>query len=364
MGPLEWLGAYLAGWMVAVALIGRRRGRLEASPLAIIYRLNIQLEPSSEGRLPRAVSILGYASTAVAYGSMALFYYLVAQLFWARYVARLPGAQGQGLVPLIPGVTVPLSVLPHFLVALGVAAALHELAHALQARAEGLRVKNAGLALFVFIPAAFVELDEEELARAPLRSRLKVYSAGITANLLLFALFSGAAAALPCSSLTHGVKIIGVEEGSPAALAGLERGDLIVSVNGRPVHCIDDLARALEDAGVKDPSRAARITVTVERSGKELSLQVYKPVNHTTIGVTITNSYTALGVILYSSVMLNFALALVNAAPLFITDGGKMLTEPAEALLGPLGRRLAMGLQAATLIAVVSLLTIQPILPG
>jgi len=42
-----------------------------------------------------------------------------------------------------------------------------------------------------------------------------------------------------------GVLIISVEHGSPAALAGLEDGDLIVAFNGTPIGVIDDLHRML-----------------------------------------------------------------------------------------------------------------------
>ncbi|MEB3851323.1 MAG: M50 family metallopeptidase [Desulfurococcales archaeon] len=361
MDSLAWLAVYTAAWLAVTAVARGRHGRVEVTPLAILYRLPVTLEPAG-GRL-RALRRAGYASVAAAFALMALFYYLMVAQFWARYVARLPGAQGGGVVPLIPGVTVPLSVLPHFLVALGVAAAVHELAHAIQARAEGLRVRSAGIALFIFIPAAFVELDEEELKRAPLASRLRVYSAGVAANILLFLALSALAAGLPCSSLSGGVRVVGVEQGSPAQLAGIESGDVIVAVNGQPVHCIPELSDALERAGVKSP-QPATLNVTVIRGGEALTLVIHKPANRTTIGVTIVGSFNAAGILLYSSTMLNFALALINAAPLFITDGGKMLTESLDALLGGRGRLAATGLQAATVLLVVSLITIRPILPG
>jgi membrane-associated protease RseP (regulator of RpoE activity) len=360
---LGWLAVYLAVWTLATMAFRGKRGRLEVTPLAVIYRLGFRLEPAS-GRSSRLVSGLGYASVAAAYASMGFFYYLIVKLIWARYVVAAPEARGEGIVPLIPGLTVPWSVLPHILVALGVAALIHELAHAVQARAEGLRVKNAGVALFIFIPAAFVEIDEDELAKAPMRSRLKVYSAGITANLLLFLVFTAAIWGVPCHSLIGGVRVIGVEEGSPASLGGLEKGDLIVAVNGEPVHCIKELSQAFEEAGVKDPSRAVDLALTVKRGGETVVLRIHKPVNRTLIGVTVSDAYTTLGVILYSSWMLNIALALINAAPLFITDGGRLLTEPAEALLGASGRAIALGLQSATLIAVLSLISLKPILPG
>jgi S1-C subfamily serine protease len=43
-----------------------------------------------------------------------------------------------------------------------------------------------------------------------------------------------------------GVLVRGVEEGSPAAKAGLERGDLLVELDGMPLERIDDLYAALD----------------------------------------------------------------------------------------------------------------------
>ena len=62
--------------------------------------------------------------------------------------------------------------------------------------------------------------------------------------------------------------------------------------------------------------------------------------------------------------MLNLALALINAGPLFITDGAKMLDEPLARLAGQQGRLVSAGIQAATLLLIFSLLTLKPILPG
>jgi serine protease Do len=46
-----------------------------------------------------------------------------------------------------------------------------------------------------------------------------------------------------------GLLVRGVEEGSPAAKAGVERGDLLVGVNGTPLSSVDALFDALEAGG-------------------------------------------------------------------------------------------------------------------
>jgi S1-C subfamily serine protease len=74
--------------------------------------------------------------------------------------------------------------------------------------------------------------------------------------------------------LEHAVLVAGVEEGSPAARAGLAEGDLIVSFDGQAVSSVDELHRLLteERAGVAAAMEIIRLTeklvveVTPERA--------------------------------------------------------------------------------------------------
>lgn len=47
----------------------------------------------------------------------------------------------------------------------------------------------------------------------------------------------------------YGVEVLRVNRGSTADRLGLERGDVVVGVNGRPVHCLSDYFRELRRAG-------------------------------------------------------------------------------------------------------------------
>ena len=44
---------------------------------------------------------------------------------------------------------------------------------------------------------------------------------------------------------SRGVRVHSVGDGTPAARAGIRRGDLLLAANGRPVHGIDDLQRVM-----------------------------------------------------------------------------------------------------------------------
>ncbi|HXQ59430.1 MAG TPA: trypsin-like peptidase domain-containing protein [Acidimicrobiales bacterium] len=68
-----------------------------------------------------------------------------------------------------------------------------------------------------------------------------------------------------------GILVRAVEEGGPAAAAGIRQGDLVVAVAGTPVGSVDELASALEAA----------------RSGAPVELAVVRGVEELTVTVTI-----------------------------------------------------------------------------
>jgi S1-C subfamily serine protease len=67
-----------------------------------------------------------------------------------------------------------------------------------------------------------------------------------------------------------GVLVRGVEDGSPADRAGLERGDLVVEAGGTAVAGADDLHGALDEAGPD-----GTVTLTVVRGDQERSVVVH-----------------------------------------------------------------------------------------
>ena len=66
----------------------------------------------------------------------------------------------------------------------------------------------------------------------------------------------------------EGVRLAGVSEGSPAALAGLREGDIIIEFAGSKVQSLEDLASALAD---KKPGDEVQIIVL--RTGKPVSMK-------------------------------------------------------------------------------------------
>jgi serine protease Do len=69
-----------------------------------------------------------------------------------------------------------------------------------------------------------------------------------------------------------GVKVIRVNPESPAATAGLQKDDVITSIDGKPVKGVDDALDVLKDLGEK-----YNYPVTVNRGGTTVNLQVKIP---------------------------------------------------------------------------------------
>jgi serine protease Do len=78
-----------------------------------------------------------------------------------------------------------------------------------------------------------------------------------------------------------GILVRAVEDGGPAAVAGIRQGDLVVAVAGTPVVTVDDLAAALEGAGT-----AAPVELALVRGVEELTVAVTVTAPATEAGTT------------------------------------------------------------------------------
>ncbi len=273
------------------------------------------------------------------------------------------------IVPIIPGITVSLSMLPMLILVIAVAVLVHEGMHAIVGLIEGTKIKSFGVALVFIILAPFVEIDENDFAKLKLRSKLRILSAGVAGNvilallsLLLFIYL------IPVLFNVHwGLYVSHVVEDMPAYEANLPNGTVIVAINGtklgRNLSMFDYLfnSRVLlrELSGFKKKGRVLVLTLMNPKPPYDVH-------NYTIIRENITQP---IGVVLYPyavleprnfiakllgpslqtfliwSFALNLGLAAINATPLFITDGGKALDEFSRSKLGKLGYRVSRSVQ-------------------
>lgn len=354
-----------AFWALTLALakaLSRRYRGLTVKPYYVMVKASV-----GEGFLRRVerskvAQAFAYASLAATIISMALFYYYITPIGVQRVMGR--PVEG-GVVPVIPGVTVSWGALVFIAMSIGIAATVHELMHAIVARRLGIGIRSAGFALAVVIPVAFVELDEKAFESAELRRRAMVYSAGPAANLLVGLLVLLALMLVP--PLCCGVLVVDVVSGSAADRAGMASGDVIIGVNGTSVLSVRDFTKALGEYRNRD---AVFVFDVVGKDGARRVVIVSKPANETVIGVTITNAPPK-GILQNLAVLaetlafwlfvVNLSLAIVNAAPLFVTDGGRLLNDALTRAFGKLGKDVAIVLQTATLTLLAFSVTLGPL---
>lgn len=378
---LVFLAALLAFWSVILAASRVKQVKgLEVKPFMLIYRLG--LSASARDRVSlldltlRRVSWIGLPAIAV---SALLFYYSIGEAVYYRYFSPQPPPDGapRGVVPLLPGVTIPLDVnLLIILFSIGVAVLAHELGHALSAISLNLRVKDSGLILFAFIPAAFVEIDEGDFSKASRSARVRVLSAGVLANLTLAVLILLLLTVIP-SPQPDGVMITSVDYGTPAYRSGLKPGDVIVSVEDEKVKSISEFRRVLESLGVYDPEREVNLRIVVDRGGELREFEVVKAIGESRIGVTLVHTYSGINEALVLATtliegvfLINIALAVVNAGPIVLptpwgslaTDGAQIVRELLTPILGERVSSIATSaLGLATLLLLISVITLEPL---
>jgi len=181
-----------------------------------------------------------------------------------------------------------------FIVALFVAIYLHELGHFIAAKRAGVKVEEFGIGLppprlfgikrgetiysVNAIPlGAFVKAAGENDPTVPRSlagkgpwTRLGIYAAGPLVNIFLAFVLLSAFLALPISTVAgNGLMVHSVAGNSSAEEAGIEPGDIILKVEGQPVHRwgdVQDIVNSVEEG--------AEITLLLLRNGQEVQTTV------------------------------------------------------------------------------------------
>ncbi|KXB01365.1 hypothetical protein AKJ41_01780 [candidate division MSBL1 archaeon SCGC-AAA259O05] len=198
-------------------------------------------------------------------------------------------AGAESKVVAIPGVTIPFVL---GIIGLATVLLVHEPAHGIVLRHLNLKTKSTGLLLFLVIPGAFVEQDEEEFEKASFWKRIQVAGAGPMANVLFSVLCLGLVLALV--NPLHGVFISGIVENRPADEAGMRPGVYITGIEGIQVTNYGDMEKFMEGSR---PGETLTLTVSDERSQEENQYYVTLD-NHPTssenegyLGVLLIRSY-------------------------------------------------------------------------
>ena len=330
--------AIIAFWVLVYAIFGRREEENEEEGVAVDLFVIMWRTKRVLGFINR-LAAKGkkfwkvYGDVGVALGFLGMAFVFYALLRTAIATIKTHGEQA-GVQLVIPGLTIPLW---YGLVGLAVVMIVHELSHGVVARADKLPLKSVGLVLFFIIPGAFVEPDEEELKKAPLRTRLRVYGAGSLANLLvaLLALLIMNFALTPLLQ-PAGIEVAGVISDSPAS-GVLEKGDVIVAINGTAIKTLEDFEKFINTTR---PDQTIAITVLREGEEKTVTLKLGARDDDPSrpfIGIYLGQHYKSrishenivfpLFFSFYWIYFLNLGIGLMNLFPLVPLDGGRMLDD-------------------------------------
>lgn len=179
---------------------------------------------------------------------------------------------------VLPGIN---PIIPFWWPAIAFVGALviHEFAHALQARAHGMRVRSVGLLMLGPFPAgAFVEPEFEELTKAPRRERARLFAAAPATNMyagllswLLICLLAS-----QFSVINPGVHANGIIEDTAAADSGLQPWEIITHFDGTPVPTAGDMTEQLDAHSAGDT-----VNLTVLSHPNENQLRTERVINVT-----------------------------------------------------------------------------------
>ena len=199
-----------------------------------------------------------------------------------------------------------------FLFLLTIMVFIHELGHFLTAKRAGIMVEEFAIG---FPPRIWSKkrgeteysinaiplggyckmLGEEDptyprsFARASRPWRLIVLAAGALMNFLLAIILFASAYAAGWPTVTQAQVVVAqTQPGLPAAAAGLQSGDTIISLAGQPVNGVQDL-RTISEA-----DKGKTIPIVVQRKGKDVTLQITPrtswPAGEGPLGVSITEN--------------------------------------------------------------------------
>lgn len=230
----------------------------------------------------------------------------------------------------------------HALIALFITLAAHEGAHGIMIRVAKVRLKSTGVLTLLTMPiGAFVEPDDEELKQRPSVDRMRVYTVGSFANLIVgLAAAAGMFLLISASSsvvYSDGMRVVGFMDGYPAKDV-LKEGSVIYSVDGVST---TDLALYRNATGAHKPGDVLSLETSEGRFDIKLMdskdepgkayMGVYLADNLKIRGfVGMLVSVAVLGFLLESLgwvAFFNINIALVNLLPIVPFDGGGMFKE-------------------------------------
>ncbi|XP_068666046.1 membrane-bound transcription factor site-2 protease homolog [Aristolochia californica] len=205
---------------------------------------------------------VGFSLTALVGATLILLQELAGALhIWngASALRNLSTRTLFGLSPQIPGLGVSIMDFGYWIFSTVISVAIHEFGHAIAAASEGVHIEYVAIFLAIIFPGALVAFNYEMLQSLPHTAELRVYCAGIWHNAMSCAVCGGTLFLLPLIlypfyALIRSPMVVSVEPRS--ALSGyLSPGDLVLSLDGAPIHDRQEWMEKMLLMGMQDSSR-------------------------------------------------------------------------------------------------------------
>jgi membrane-associated protease RseP (regulator of RpoE activity) len=337
----KWIILFYLG-IILLFFIKRKNVAIQAK-IVFLYRtvFGIRFINKLATRFREWIKLFGYVGVGVGFLGLIVISVLMVTSFLQLFTRP---EQPSGVSLVLPGVNVPgLGILPfwHWLIAIFLIAAIHELGHGIVARAHNLKINWTGIVLIGPIVGAFVEPDEKKLVKQTDVIQYSVYAAGAVANIFLglVAVFLMTVVAVPLQQSL--VEPVGFtfdnyyQENFPAERAGLLPGEVITSINGQETKTFNEFAQVMIHSR---PNETVMIT-TREKSLKLTAATHPEDQYSAFIGIVdIRNenilkneNYNLINQLLLTLIIflrwlfvLSLGIGLFNLLPLPIVDGGRM----------------------------------------
>lgn len=235
-------------------------GSILGIPLAIFFRTTRGLDLLDRLARPKLFWRL-VASAGIPLVVLSMAYFLMLVLLMTYLMIQEPPEPSSYNEPrnilLIPGLNEYIPFIWGW-IALFVTLLVHEFAHGILSRVEGVRVKSMGIVTVLIAPiAAFVEPDDEELfgskdrpPKVDKRARIRILSAGVISNFIVaaiaMALFFGPV--IGAISPVDRLIVVDVEDSSVAQEDGYAMGMVLMQANGRDVSSLEQFYQDLTGA--------------------------------------------------------------------------------------------------------------------
>lgn len=349
-------------------------------PFIIFWKRPSAKRLSGVGRGIRLlINAYAFIGIAVLIYSMFIFYNLVINFGLVEIIRKVAVGNvtqvKSPLVPVVPGVTIPFREFIYIGLGIAIGVVVHELGHALVLLHEGIRLTGWGFGVFIIFPFAFVEPAEDEFKKSRLISKLKVLSSGVLNNAILAVLLAMLIMPPLATSLAgySVVTITSTMPGSPADRAGIPTPSIILTINDTSVKDIDELRSYLMPYVNKSVTFNMTLILPNGSIGNYL---IRKLSNESLLGIYITQDVKELinaggryivkdppqlplFRLAFWTYIVNYSLAIINAAPLIVTDGAQYINELLKKFLGEdRGGKVSNAIQIFTVALTIILLII------